>query len=74
MSSYLPQDEEKAEQCSDAEMKRRLLWHFRSHVEKWADKDRPRFPWKATLHILLVALVTAQVSDVASLLCMQGRP
>ena len=56
-----PQEEE--DSCiSDDHMKKRLLRHFRSHVEKWIDKDRPRFPWKATLHILLVALVTGQVN------------
>ena len=45
----------------DLEMKKRLKDHFRSHIQKWMDKDHPRFPWKAALHILLVGLVTAQV-------------
>ena len=42
-------------------MKKQLQSHFRSHIQKWMDKDHPRFPWKAALHILLVGLVTAQV-------------
>jgi len=51
---------------NDDRMKQRLLRHFCSHLEKWIDRDRPRFPWKATLHILLVALVTGQVSFKAN--------
>jgi len=45
----------------DQEMKKRLQHHFRGHIQKWMDKDHPRFPWKAALHILLVGVVTAQV-------------
>ena len=65
LSTYPTEDplDGEADSCiSDDHMKRRLLRHFRSHISKWLDKDRPRFPWKATLHILLVALVTGQVS------------
>jgi len=45
----------------DIELKKRLQDHFRGHIQKWMDRDHPRFPWKAALHILLVGIVTAQV-------------
>ena len=46
----------------DRVIKERLIRHFKSHIQKWIDEKHPQFPWKATLHILLVVLVTAQVS------------
>jgi len=52
---------------ADGEMKKRLRYHFKSHIAKWTDGNRRRFPWKLILHILLLAIVTIQVSD---LLCI----
>lgn len=42
-------------------LRSRLRYHFLNHVEKWRDEKNPRFPWKPTLHFLLVGLVTFQV-------------
>ncbi|XP_065902040.1 mucolipin-3-like isoform X2 [Dysidea avara] len=50
---------------ADNEMKTKLRYHFKSHIEKWKDETRRRFPWKLTLHILLILLVTAQISIYA---------
>ena len=48
---------------ADKEMKKRLRYHFKSHIEKWTDENRRRFPWKLILHVLLLAIVTVQVSS-----------
>jgi len=57
------EEEWKKRACqADREMKKRLRYHFKSHIEKWTDEDRRRFPWKLILHVLLLAIVTAQVS------------
>lgn len=34
--------------------------HYQSHLKKWS--ERQKFPWKIVLHLLLVVLVTVQVS------------
>jgi len=47
---------------ADREMKKRLRYHFKSHIEKWTDENRRRFPWKIMLHLLLLVIVTTQVS------------
>ena len=52
---------------ADNEMKTKLRYHFRSHIGKWKDKTRRRFPWKLILHILLLVLVTTQVSRLITL-------
>jgi len=44
------------------ELRQKLKHHFKSHFEKWTNENFPLFPWKAMLHILLIILVTAQVS------------
>ena len=44
----------------DKLMKDKINHHFENHLQKW--KNRKRFPFKVILDILLVALVTAQVS------------
>ena len=46
---------------ADRLMRKRILYHFKDHIRKWKDSDRPRFPWKMILHILLVIVVTVQV-------------
>jgi len=57
------EEEWKRRACrADREMKERLRYHFKSHIEKWTDEDRRRFPWKLVLHLLLLAIVTTQVS------------
>ena len=50
-------------ESSAKDMKQTLRDHFRNQFQKWNNEERPLFPWKATLHILLVALVTAQVRE-----------
>ena len=47
---------------ADREMKKKLRYHFMSHIAKWTDEDRRRFPWKLMLHVLLLVIVTTQVS------------
>ena len=47
---------------ADCNMKQRLRRHYQDHVQKWSREKSPRFPWKAALHLLLVAFVTTQVS------------
>jgi len=47
---------------ADREMKKKLRYHFKSHIEKWTDESRRRFPWTLTLHVLLLIIVTTQVS------------
>ena len=44
----------------ELEMKDAVKFHFQSHLQKWS-KHR-KFPWKVIFHLLLVALVTIQVS------------
>ena len=43
----------------DTFLKEEVNLHFENHLQKW---KRKRFPFKITLHLLLVALVTVQVS------------
>ena len=43
----------------DTRMKEKINLHFQSHLQKW---KRRQFPFKVTLHLLLVVLVTVQVS------------
>jgi len=47
---------------ANSEMRAKLRHHFKSHIEKWTDETKRRFPWKLILHILLILLVTTQVS------------
>ena len=44
----------------DNRMKKKINLHFESHLQKW---KRQRFPFKVTLHLLLIVLVTTQVSS-----------
>ena len=46
----------------DTRIKERLKHQFQDHINKWIYNRHPRFPWKLALHLLLVGLVTAQVS------------
>ena len=46
----------------DSRMKEKLRHQFQDHISKWIQYKHPRFPWKLILHLLLVGLVTAQVS------------
>ena len=46
-------------------MKKRVNRHFENHVQKYL--KRFHFPWKPIFHILLVALVTVQVSGNVSI-------
>ncbi|XP_065902091.1 mucolipin-3-like isoform X2 [Dysidea avara] len=50
---------------ADTKVKQRLKYQFQDHIQKWMDIKHRRFPWKATLHVLLVILVTIQVSFYA---------
>ena len=54
-----PIDIEK-ERRADELMKKKIKFHFQSHLQKW---KRQRFPFKVTLHLLLIVLVTTQVSS-----------
>ena len=47
---------------ADCKMKKRIQYHFKDHIRRWTDANRRRFPWKVILHLLLVVLVTTQVS------------
>jgi len=47
---------------ADTRIKQRLRYQFQDHIQKWMDIKHRRFPWKATLHVLLMILVTIQVS------------
>jgi len=49
---------------ADTRVKQRLKYQFQDHIQKWMDIKHRRFPWKATLHLLLVILVTIQVCMV----------
>ena len=46
---------------ADCKMRKRIRYHFKDHIRKWRDTERPRFPWKMFLHFLLVVVVTVQV-------------
>ena len=46
----------------ECRMKKRIQYHFMDHIRRWMDSDQRRFPWKMILHLLLVALVTTQVT------------
>ena len=46
---------------ADCVMRKRIRHHFQDHIRKWKDPERPRFPWKMILHIILVVVVTIQV-------------
>ena len=46
---------------ADCKMRKRIRYHFKDHIKKWRDKERPRFPWKMILHFLLVIVVSIQV-------------
>lgn len=46
---------------ADCQMRKRIRYHFKDHIRKWRDTERPRFPWKMVLHFLLVVVVTVQV-------------
>ena len=48
---------------AECRMKKRIQYHFTDHIRRWMDMDRRRFPWKMMLHLLLVVLVTTQVSS-----------
>ena len=52
----------KVTRIADCKMKKRIQYHFKDHVKRWMDSDKRRFPWKLILHLLLVALVTTQVT------------
>lgn len=47
---------------ADCVMRKRIRNHFKDHIRKWKDSERPRFPWKMILYISLVVVVTVQVS------------
>ena len=50
---------------AECRMKKRIQYHFTDHIRRWMDSDQRhrRFPWKMILHLLLVVLVTTQVSS-----------
>ena len=56
------QEEEKFE-SSRFVLREKLRHQFKNHIEKWTDKEFPLFPWKTLLHVVLIGLVTAQVSS-----------
>ena len=66
MDSYPPGNVEtgapksKESRKEDNRMKKKINLHFESHLQKW---KRQRFPFKVTLHLLLIVLVTTQVSS-----------
>jgi len=61
--------EQESIRLAEAEMKERLHNHFKSHIGKWASKNRRRFPWKVILHIFLLILITTQVNNMSILKC-----
>ena len=63
----------KVTRIADCKMKKRIQYHFKDHVKRWMDSDKRRFPWKLILHLLLVALVTTQVTLYSHLwlICIQ---
>ena len=46
----------------DKQMKEKVNRHFENHFQKW--KNRKRFPFKVMLDLLLIVLVTTQVSSL----------
>ena len=46
----------------DKLMKERVNRHFENHIQKW--KNRKRFPFKVILDLLLIILITTQVSSL----------
>ena len=54
VNSYSIQD------SKEADMKEAVNHHYQSHLKKWDQYQK--FPWKVALHLLLVLLVTIQVS------------
>ena len=57
----LKKAQESKKSIRDTRMKEKINLHFQSHLQKW---KRKHFPFKVTLHLLLVVLVTAQVSGL----------
>ena len=57
----LKQTPESKKAIRDARMKKKINLHFQSHLQKW---KRKYFPFKVTFHLLLVVLVTVQVSGL----------
>ena len=55
-----PTSKESRKEPPDNRMKKKINLHFESHLQKW---KRQRFPFKVTLHLLLIVLVTTQVSS-----------
>ena len=55
---------------ADCLMRKRIQHHFQDHIRKWKDSERPRFPWKMILHLLLVIVVTIQVSHPGYHVCL----
>ena len=50
----------KVHDSKESYMKKAINRHYQSHLKKW--DQHQKFPWKVILHILLVILVTIQVS------------
>ena len=68
LSDHAKYDKSKLEEDSgwkkvECKMKKRIQYHFTDHIKRWMDSDQRRFPWKMILHLLLVALVTTQVTN-----------
>ena len=61
LSGNLKQAPESKKAIEDARMKKKINIHFQSHLQKW---KRKYFPFKVTFHLLLVVLVTVQVSGL----------
>ena len=57
----LKKAQESKKSIRDTRMKEKINLHFQSHLQKW---KRKHFPFKVTLHLLLVVLVTVQVSGL----------
>ena len=47
----------------DSRIKEKLKHQFQDHIYKWVQYKQPKFPWKLAVHLFLVGLVTAQVSE-----------
>ena len=60
ISNSKPNTEIKERKDCETCMKKAVNYHYQSHVKKWSQHQK--FPWKVILHLLLVALVTIQVS------------
>ena len=52
---------EKKARNADYQMRKRIRYHFKDHIKKWRDPERPRFPWKMILYFILVIVVSVQV-------------